>query len=77
MIKETFREALIAAAAILVLKSITKVLNNPSYFSEMFADGAVSAIITLIASYIIIFIFLFLLMLAVKKFSKPRRTARK
>lgn len=77
MIKKTLREALIAAAAIFVLKSITKVLNNPSYFSEMFADGAVSAAMALIASYIVIFIFLFLLMLAVKKFSKPRKTARK
>lgn len=76
MIKETIREALIAAAAIFVLKCITKVLNNPSYFSEMFADGIGVAIGALLMSYVAIFIFLFLLMFCVKKFSKPRRAAR-
>ena len=76
MIKETIREALIAAAAILVLKCITKILNNPSYFSEMFADDIGVGIGALLMSYIAIFIFLFLLIFCVKKFSKPRRTAR-
>ncbi|MCM3088680.1 hypothetical protein M3557_12180 [Bhargavaea ginsengi] len=76
MIKETIREALIAAAAIFVLKCITKILNNPSYFSEMFADGIGVGIGALLMSYVAIFIFLFLLMFCVKKFSKPRRTAR-
>ncbi|KZE38905.1 hypothetical protein AV656_08370 [Bhargavaea cecembensis] len=75
MIKETFREALIAAAAIMVLKSIVKVLNNPSYFSEMFADGIGYGIGVLLASYVAIFVFFFLLMLAVKKFSRPRKAA--
>lgn len=76
MIKETIRDALIAAAVILVLKSITKILNNPSYFSEMFAEGVGVAVGALLMSYVAIFIFLFLLMFCVKKFSKPRRTAR-
>ncbi|SEI93266.1 hypothetical protein SAMN04488127_0824 [Bhargavaea ginsengi] len=76
MIKETIRDALIAAAVILVLKSITKILNNPSYFSEMFAEGAGVAVGALLMSYVAIFIFLFILMFSVKKFSKPRRTAR-
>ncbi|MFC7365207.1 hypothetical protein ACFQQH_08775 [Bhargavaea changchunensis] len=76
MIKETFQEAVFAAAAIFVLRCITKILNNPSYFSEMFADGIGMGIWVLLASYITIFIFLFLLIFCVKKFSKPRRTAR-
>ena len=76
MIKETFREALIAAAAILALISINKILNNPSYFSEMFADGIGVAVGILLLSYVAIFIIIFLLVFCVKKFSKPRRTAR-